>query len=90
LIAGVLPIIDILSIIYVNVIAVEVVVDVAIDVYVRMVAPAPATSVSPVAVVCNNCAGRHTQTETDRCAGHWIIWRIDISWIRHWITGIND
>lgn len=98
LIAGVLAIINILSIVdvlaiidVVDIVAIEVVVDVnvPIHVYVRVVTPAPATAVSPVAVIRDNRARSHAKAETHRRARHRIIRWVNISRIRYRITRIN-
>ena len=92
LIAGVLTITDVLAIVHIDIVAIDVVVDVnvAIDVYVRMVASTPTTPVSPIAIVCDNCPGSHSEAETDRCPRDRIIRRVDVSGIRNGITGINN
>ena len=64
-------------------------IDVAIDVYVRMVASAPATPMSPVAIVCNDGASSHSEAETNRRARHRVIRRVNIARIRSRITRIN-
>jgi len=92
LIAGVLTITDVLAIVDIDIVAIEVVVDVnvSIDVYVGVVASTPTTPVSPIAVIRDNRAAGHSYTETHSSASEGIVRRINISWIRNRITGIND
>jgi hypothetical protein len=67
-------------------------VDVAIDVHVRVIASTPAASVSPVAIVRNDGARGHSQSESDGSRRDGVIrsrWVI-VAWIRDWITRVND
>ena len=71
-------------------VAIHVAIHIAVDIDIRVVTSAPTPPVSPITVIRNNRAARHADPETYSSTGEGVIRGINITWIGHWITTIND